>query len=254
MNNQPLNPSLPRILAIETSGRQGSIALAQGPHLLISLPLPSQNQHAATLMPAILSLTHSQNWTPNSIDHIYLSLGPGSFTGLRIAIAAARAISHVTSCKLIGIPSLDIIAHNAPPSFQFVLPILDAKRNQIFSARYTRSPDGSLSRSAEPALHDPATLLAETLSLAKGSPVALLGEGVDYHRAALLQNAPPNLTELDRSLWPGQAATVHHLGYLAAQQNQFSNPQALLPSTSASPKLKKSIAKSTISHSTKTSQ
>jgi tRNA threonylcarbamoyladenosine biosynthesis protein TsaB len=222
--------SEPRILAIDTSGRQGSIALALGPTLLATHNLPENNRHAIELMPAIDSLTRAQNWAPTDLDHLYLSIGPGSFTGLRIATAIARALAHAIGpkLKLVAVPSLDVLAHNAPSTYMYVLPILDAKRNQIFSARYHRQPDGTLHRLTEPALVDPATFLQQTLALAHGAPIALLGEGLDYHRPALtIPNS--NITELDRPLWPGRAATVHHLGHLLAQQNHFTPPHTLLP-------------------------
>jgi tRNA threonylcarbamoyladenosine biosynthesis protein TsaB len=246
-------PNLPRILAIETSGRTGSVALALGPTLLTSRQLPPTSRHAAELMPAIQELTREQSWQPGQIDQLYLSLGPGSFTGLRIAVALARAMHQATGCKLIGIPSLDIIAQNAPPEFHLVLPILDAKRSQVFAARYQRDASGELNQSppaASAALVDPAafvrqaielagTLLAQNSNLktARGGgnsklKIALLGEGLDYHRDALFTSPLPptvELTELPKPLWPATAANLHQLGYHRARQNQFSNPQTLLP-------------------------
>jgi tRNA threonylcarbamoyl adenosine modification protein YeaZ len=219
----------PRILAIDTSGRQGSIALAEGTTLLALRHLPENNRHALELMPAIAELTREYRWLPNDLDHLYLSIGPGSFTGLRIATAIARSLAHASAGKLqlVAVPSLDVIAHNAPPEFSYVLPILDAKRGQVFSARYHRPPPpaaGILERTTEAALVHPAAFLAETLALAAGAPVAVLGEGVDYHRATL-----SGATELDRTLWAGRADIVHRLGYTLAQQQCFTKPHALLP-------------------------
>src|ERR1041384_5041989 len=133
--------SLPRIVAIETSGRHGSVAVGLGPTLLAQRPLLPTARHASELMPAIRDLTREQGWTSAQIDHFYLSLGPGSFTGLRIAVAIARAMAQATGVKLVGVPSLDVIAQNAPADCDIVLPVLDAKRGQVFSARYERSPD-----------------------------------------------------------------------------------------------------------------
>jgi len=230
-------PSLPnlsrlpaRIVAIETSSRQGSVAVAAGGRLLEVRQLPAGNRHATELMPAIKGLTDSQGWRPEQIEHIYLSLGPGSFTGLRIAIAIARAMAQAIGCKIVGVPSLDVIAHNAPAEFQFVVPILDAKRGQVFAARYQRDNSGALTRIADPALVDPAAFVSETLSLAQGGSIALLGEGLEYHHpTALASIAASNLNELDRALWPPRAETVHRLGWIAASNGRFSDPQTLLP-------------------------
>ena len=89
--------------------------------------LPPGNRHATELMPAIRDLTAQHGWRPEQIDELYLSLGPGSFTGLRIAVAIARALQQAIGCRLVGVPTLDVIAANAPTSFAIVVPILDAK-------------------------------------------------------------------------------------------------------------------------------
>jgi tRNA threonylcarbamoyladenosine biosynthesis protein TsaB len=226
---------LPRILALETSGRIGSVAVAQGLTLLATRELPSTMRHAVELMPAIRDLTREQGWQPDQIDHLYLSLGPGSFTGLRIAVAIARALHQATGCKLIGVPSLDVIAQNAPPEFALVIPLLDAKRTQVFAARYERTPDGTLTQTAPAALVDPTTFLEQAAELESQNSrlktqdsrlkIALLGEGLTHFHPA----PSPLIEQLPPALWPGTAATVHRLGYQLAQQNQFSDPATLLP-------------------------
>lgn len=223
----------PRILALETSGRHGSVAVARGPTLLAERDLPATSRHAVQLMPLVRELVREQGWKPVQLDHIYLSLGPGSFTGLRIAVAIARALAQAVKCRLVGVPSLDVIAENAPPEFPVVVPVLDAKRGQVFAARYQRPSDGTLRRTLEAGLVDPATFVAHAVTCAHEyagptARVALLGEGVEYHRPALLSPGPA-VVELDKSLWPGKAGTVHRLGYALAQQQQFTDPATLLP-------------------------
>ncbi len=230
----------PRILALETSGRTGSVAVAQGPALLATRELSSTMRHAVELMPAIRDLTREQGWRPEQIEHLYLSLGPGSFTGLRIAVAIARALHQAIGCKLIGVPSLDVIAQNAPQEFGIVIPILDAKRNQVFAARYERDAAGTLLQTAPAALVDPMAFLDQALARAeelKASPnsdfrlqtsdfkIALLGEGLTHFHPA----PSPIIEQLPPALWPGTAATVHRLGYALAQQDHFSDPVTLLP-------------------------
>jgi tRNA threonylcarbamoyladenosine biosynthesis protein TsaB len=220
-----------RSASIETSGRQGSIALALGAELLVEFPLSSAQRHAVELMPALQRLCQQQGWQSSKLEHLYLSLGPGSFTGLRIAVAIARTLSQAIGCKLVGVPSLDVIAENAPQEFPVVIPILDAKRNQIFAARYERQSTGELLRTAGPALVDPKDFLSEAVTRANGGKVAILGEGIDYHRDAIRAADPTQsqITELEKPLWIARAATVHKLGWQKAQRNEFADPQTLLP-------------------------
>ena len=229
-----------RIVAIETSGRQGSVAVARGPSLLKVRELSPSARHAVELMPAIEELTRAQGWAPADIQHVYLSLGPGSFTGLRIAVAVARAMAQAAGCRIVGVPSLEVIAHNAPPEFAMVLPILDAKRGQVFAARYQRQArGGELVQTAPAGVVDPRQFVreamrraAETLTETGPINIGILGEGVDYHRAELLSDdsvAGIKRAEIDRTLWPAKATVVHQLGYAAAQRGEFSDPQTLLP-------------------------
>jgi tRNA threonylcarbamoyladenosine biosynthesis protein TsaB len=221
--------SQPRIVAMETSGRQGSVAVALGEQLLAERELSPALRHAVELMPAVQQMTAAQGWGPDSIAQIYLSLGPGSFTGLRIAVAIARAMAQAIGCKVVGVPSLDVIAENAgrgPAEFGVVVPVLDAKRGEVFAARYERAGDGRLARTAGPALVDPRKFVMEAVEKARGGKVAVLGEGVEYHRAAV---AMEGVVELDRVLWAGRASVVHRLGWERASRGEYSDPATLLP-------------------------
>jgi tRNA threonylcarbamoyladenosine biosynthesis protein TsaB len=231
----------PRILAIETSGRLGSVAVALGPTLLAARDLSPTQHHAVELMPAVRDLTLAQGWAPDQIDHVYLSLGPGSFTGLRIAVAVARALHQATGCKLIGVPSLDIIAQNAPPEFPIVIPMLDAKRDHVFAARYERDATGALRQTLPAALVEPATFLAQALQRAAElqspvpnaesqisnlkSQIALLGEALTH----FTPSPSPLIESLSADLWHARAQTLHQLGCNLAQAGQFSDPATLLP-------------------------
>src|SRR4051812_10051197 len=123
-----MTSAAPRIVAIETSGRHGSVVVAEGERVVGERVLSPELRHAVELMPAIDELTRAAGWSPDSIEQVYLSLGPGSFTGLRIAVAIARGMAQAIGVKIVGVPSLDVIAHNAPAEYPVVVPILDAKR------------------------------------------------------------------------------------------------------------------------------
>lgn len=102
-------------LAIETSSRQGSIALGRGDQLLASLNLTQHQRHNVELMPAIEQLCQQHHCEPSNLAEIYVSTGPGSFTGLRIAVATAKALAMALDVKLVAVPTLDVLARQAPP-------------------------------------------------------------------------------------------------------------------------------------------
>jgi tRNA threonylcarbamoyladenosine biosynthesis protein TsaB len=220
--------SVPNILAIETSSRAGSVVLATGPTVVGEHVLRADQRHAAELMPAIERLTRAAGWAPGDIGHLYLSIGPGSFTGLRIAVALARSLAHALGTKIVAVPSLDVIAENAPPEFATVVPILDAKRGQVFTALYVRGAGGMLERQGEPRLMTLAEIAAEAVAAAPvESTVALLGEGLEYHQQAV--PASGRFVQLPKELWTPQARTVHRLGWALAQAGGFADPATLLP-------------------------
>ncbi len=215
--------SLPNILAIETSSRTGSVAIARGDEFLRQINLPPQMRHAVELMPAIQTLLADAGWQPRDLNHVYVSTGPGSFTGLRIAITIARSFAHALGCQLVAVPTLDAIALNAPADVMNLAAILDAKRGQVFAARYERQ-NGVLTRTWGPGLTNPADFVRNT-----PFPVTLTGEGVQYHRDILQSALGEHYRELSRELWFGTAAGIYAIGKKMAKNGEFTPWQQLVP-------------------------
>jgi len=162
------------ILALETSSRIGSVAIACGENLLAEATFSGPLRHSPETFPAISSLLERFGKKPHEIEHIYISAGPGSFTGLRIAVTIAKTMHLANATKIVAVDSLDVIAanvitlipDNAPcdlhhepratshepqatghepqatsherpaASYEKIAAILDAKRNQFFIAVY----------------------------------------------------------------------------------------------------------------------
>ncbi|HVP09935.1 MAG TPA: tRNA (adenosine(37)-N6)-threonylcarbamoyltransferase complex dimerization subunit type 1 TsaB [Phycisphaerae bacterium] len=211
------------IIAIETSGRRGSVALAKGPRLLGEGEFATQVEHARELLPALDSLCRDHSLAPAEIRQCYVSIGPGSFTGLRVAATFARHLALATGARLCAVPTLDVIVENclgldAPPANVAV--ILDAKREQVFAALF-RFADGAYCRLIDPQLIRPIDLLAGA-----PRPIAAIGEGITYHKEAVQAGGAEIL---DSSLWWPRAASVHKLGWQLAREGLFTSPQRLVP-------------------------
>ena len=101
------------ILAIETSGRTGSVAIALGEQMLSEAHFSGPMRHSAEIFPAVHKLLERFSRKPKEIEHIYISVGPGSFTGLRIAVALAKTMHLANAAKIIAVDTLDVIAANA---------------------------------------------------------------------------------------------------------------------------------------------
>ena len=103
---------IPLILAVETSSRLGSVALARGADLLGESTFSATLRHSAEILPAIADLLDQFGHTPSDIRQVHISIGPGSFTGLRIAVAAAKAMHLANATEIVTVGSLDAIAAN----------------------------------------------------------------------------------------------------------------------------------------------
>ena len=130
-----------RILAIETSGRSGSAAIADDSGLIAVGQLPGQMQHAAELIPTIAMLLDEHDWPRDSLTDVFVSIGPGSFTGLRIGVSVARTLAWSIGARIVAVPTVDALALNAldaDPVPEHVAVVLDAKRKQIYTAAFER--------------------------------------------------------------------------------------------------------------------
>jgi tRNA threonylcarbamoyladenosine biosynthesis protein TsaB len=213
---------MPRALALETSGRIGSIALVDDQRVIAEEQFAHGLKHAAQIIPIIDRLVRSAGWTPRSLEHVYLSAGPGSFTGLRIGVTLAKMLALASGVKLVAVPTLSVLAENAPPEAKHLIIVLDAKRDQIFTARFARQGERWIE--IEPARLD--TLLA--MLSRSPRPVHLLGEGLPMHdRFVPVDDRQVVVT--DQDFWRAKASVVARLGLELASRGEFTDPLSLTP-------------------------
>jgi tRNA threonylcarbamoyladenosine biosynthesis protein TsaB len=211
-----------RGLAIETSSRIGSVALAQDGRAVAQETFEHGLQHAARIVPAIDQLCRRLDWKSEELRQVYVSAGPGSFTGLRIGITLAKTLAFVTGAKLVAVPTVRVLVESAPPEARHDVIVIDAKRDQIFTASFDRQGNGWTQR--EPAHLDS---LAAMLARAQ-RPVHLIGQGIPFHRK-FIADSETEIFLADESLWQPHAETVARLGWGMAINGQFIDPLKLSP-------------------------
>lgn len=209
-------------LALETSGRVGSVALSRDGEVIDARTYPHGLMHATAIVPLIDELFRSHDLTPADLDHIYVSIGPGSFTGLRVGVTLAKTLAFSTGAKLVAVPSVSVLVENAPADATHAAVVLDAKRGQIFTASFDRNEVGDWVE-REPARLD---RLSDVVSRSP-KPLHLLGDGLPFHRASI-DNAE-GIIFTDQSVWQAQARTVARLGSRLAAAGAFVEPFALEP-------------------------
>ncbi|HEV7299550.1 MAG TPA: tRNA (adenosine(37)-N6)-threonylcarbamoyltransferase complex dimerization subunit type 1 TsaB [Tepidisphaeraceae bacterium] len=211
-----------RAVAIETSGRIGSIALVEQGQVLDERTFAHGLQHAAGLLPLIASACDARAWKPTDLKQIYVSIGPGSFTGLRIGVTLAKTLAFAIGAKVVAVPSVRVLVENVPADAGHAIVVLDAKRDQIFTARFERSGDGWIER--EPAHVDSLAAMLQR----SPRPVQLIGEGIPYHEK-FIDRKDAGIVVTPADAWRATAAMVAKLGYALAEQGAFADVFTLVP-------------------------
>ncbi len=213
---------MPRAIAIETSGRRGSIATVENGRVLSEEIFEHGLKHAAGIVLIIDRLTRAQGWTPANLEEVYVSAGPGSFTGLRVGVTIAKTLALSLGVKLVAVPSVRVLACNAPAGWENLVIVLDAKRDQIFTASFAHR--GGETVETEPARLDS---LAGTLARTP-RPVHLLGEGIPYHTKFIPTGDEGIIVTAEES-WRARSAAVAEIGYAMARRGEFTDADRLTP-------------------------
>ncbi len=129
-----------RVLSIETASPPGSIALADGRKILIFERLVDARRTTETFAAVIREAIESVGWHPTDVDLVTTSMGPGSFTGLRIGVTAAKVFAYATGARAHGVNTLELIASQSPTD-GLIEAVLDAQRGELFAARYEKVGD-----------------------------------------------------------------------------------------------------------------
>jgi len=165
-----------RVLGIETSTSQASASLIENGRVVSSRSCSRPKQSAEQLLPMIAELLAAAGWSRTALDRIGVSLGPGSFTGLRVGIACAQGLSLGLGIPLIGVTSLRAMARAVPDSLPGLrCPLLDARRGELFAAAYRAGP--SAVEVLAP-LAVPAASARATLESSLDAPIVWIGSGL----------------------------------------------------------------------------
>jgi tRNA threonylcarbamoyladenosine biosynthesis protein TsaB len=227
MKQTPLNPVS---LAIETSGRTGSVAIGTGFEAIEQEFFSGWMRHSVELFPTIEKLLKKHNFTVSDLKQIFITIGPGSFTGLRIAVSTAKMFALATDVKIVAVNTMDVIAQNADNvvrdnnyKVNRIVTILDAKRKQFYVASYKNSDNGWI-KTTEDCLMEANDVVKEFADV--NDPVYLLGEGLHYYKDKFDIDG---VEVVDDQYWMATAKKAYKVGYKMAQEKLFADPATLRP-------------------------
>lgn len=179
----------PVVLALDTSHERGSIAVSRGGDILSEILFDASDTHSATLLPSVDACLASAKIAFSDVELLAVVCGPGSFTGLRIALATVKAFASVLRVPVAPVESCAVLAAAFPYAARPVLPLIDARRGEVYGALY-ETADG-IPRGIIPLFSAKPEAIGEVLAkyLVEG-PLILCGTGALRYRAALEPGVP----------------------------------------------------------------
>lgn len=172
------------ILSIETSTGCGSIGLTRGERLLGEATAQPEVTHSRRLLGTVDWLMQAVGIDWVDLDGIAVSLGPGSFTGLRIGMAAAKGLAMATGVPLIGVSTLDALALSCQGSVERICPVLDARKQEVYAALYQPGEEDGYPRR----LSEDEAVSPETLTGRIDQPTIMAGPAVAVYGHILIKN------------------------------------------------------------------
>lgn len=200
-----------KILAIDSSGLVASVAVVTEDNLMAEYTINYKKTHSQTLLPMLDEIVKMIDLDLKDIDAIAVASGPGSFTGLRIGSATAKGLGLALNKPIIGIPTVDGLAYNIYGTNKLICPLMDARRNQVYTGIYEYNNNEFCIVEPQKAVSIE-EIVMEVNQLNRS--VIFLGDGVEVYKEQLqeliqvpFEFAPPHLSKQ-------RAASVGALGVI----------------------------------------
>jgi tRNA threonylcarbamoyladenosine biosynthesis protein TsaB len=213
-------------IAIETSSRAGGLALGRGEELLRAVPFEAAGRHATQLLQRLDELLRGRGLRPADLAEVYVSAGPGSFTGLRIGITVARTLAlALPGLRVAPVPTASAVAENARDlDWQHLAVVMDHKDGEFYAALFCRGKTGTVPAFGGYSPGFPALARVEEFLSRAPRPLVVLGEALEFVRLE-----GPGVTRADPSLDLPTPEGVWRVGRRLAKSGEFTEPQRLLP-------------------------
>ena len=204
-----------KILAIESSGLVASIAVVENDILLGEYTMNHKKTHSQTLLPMLDELAKMIELDLNTLDAIAVSMGPGSFTGLRIGSATAKGLGLALDKPIIPVPTVDALAYNIWDTDKQICPLMDARRQQAYTGLY-QFEDGKLVTRIPQCAVDISEIIEKVNETQK--PVIFLGDGVPVFADYIAEHLTVPYTYAPATCNRQRAASVAALGAVLYEQ------------------------------------
>lgn len=207
-----------KLLAIDSSGLVASVAIVTEEVMLAEYTINYKKTHSQTLLPMIDEIVRMTDMDLSEVDAIAVAAGPGSFTGLRIGSATAKGLGLALDKPIIAVPTLEALAYNLFGTDKLICPMMDARRNQVYTGLY-EFKGGELNTVKEQTASAIEDILLEINQIGRG--VIFIGDG-----AAVYQDTIEKMTAVDHEFVPvhlsrQRAGAIGALGIIYFKNNKI---------------------------------
>lgn len=214
------------ILGIDTSTKFCNLGLIEDENILIEYTINGlKKKHSSILLSAIKDLLKTMDLKMEKINGIAVSIGPGSFTGLRIGLGVAKGLSYACSLPLLGIPTLDAMAFPLKEIPYLICPILESKKDEIYDVVFQGGD--SLHRVMDYKCEDIQSLLVRLSPLKE--EIIFLGDGIKKYRDIIKEKIGKDALFIDSQINLSMAANVAFLGLNKLKKGEEDDISILTP-------------------------
>lgn len=214
------------ILAIDSSSLVASAAIVSEDSVIAEFTLNQKKTHSQILLPMIEELFKITGIEKKDIEAIAVAGGPGSFTGLRIGAATAKGLALALGVKIINVPTIDAMAYGLAGSEQLICPIMDARRNQVYTGIYKIQDQKLIS-----IMENKAELIEELITKLDeiNQPVVFMGDGVPVYQETIDKNMKCEHSYAPIHLSRQRAGAVGALAIQYYQQGKVEDADLFVP-------------------------
>jgi tRNA threonylcarbamoyladenosine biosynthesis protein TsaB len=210
-----------KVVGIETSGSIGSVAVCDGNTVVGKQTFEKISNHGKEIVSSLEAVFNEIKLKPNDIDLIAVSIGPGSYTGLRIGVTCAKTLAYSLGKSVIDVPTMDVLAENIKDDVKHICPVIDAKRKKVYACIYDRN------NNKNKRITDFLFITPDELKDILPESTLIFGDGVAPYKEIFAQG---NITiEEDEKPGIAEAVNVARLGRERYEQGERCEINSLVP-------------------------
>lgn len=216
-----------KILAFDSTAKTASVAVTENERMLAAYNVDNGLTQSELLLPMAEAMLKNLGITFSDIDAYAVNVGPGSFTGVRIGVSLVKGLAFSRGCPCIPVSTLESLAENLRGLCAIILPVMDARRNQVYTAIFRSDAQGITRLCEDVAL--PLPELYEKLKEFKGEPIYLVGDGYKVAEKALSSMGLEGLMKTPEILIAQNAVSTARIAYEKYERGEYTDDKEISP-------------------------